>query len=124
MSHSSLSHTKHYLFFKCVNIVYFQSLASNFWFACDCLTDVVFLADLAIQLRTGYLEQGLMVYDSRKLAGHYLNSRSFLLDLAALTPLDLLQLRFGTNPLLRFPRFLKVTMFVLIIVPFVLTMFN
>lgn len=85
-----------------------QEIASNFWFLCDCLTDVAFLVDVAVQLRTGYLEQGLMVYDDKKLAAHYLRSREFLLDLAALIPLDLLQLRLGTHPLLRFPRFFKV----------------
>lgn len=37
-----------------------------------------------------------------------MRNRKFLLDLAALIPLDLLQLRLGTQPLLRFPRFLKV----------------
>lgn len=50
-----------------------------------------------------------MVYDSKKLACHYLRSRAFLLDLTALCPVDLLQLRFGPNPLLRCPRFLKVS---------------
>lgn len=68
----------------------------------------MFLLDIVVQLRTGYLEQGLMVYDSKKLACHYLRSRAFLLDLAALCPLDLLQFRFGYQPLLRCPRFLKV----------------
>ncbi|KAL1502487.1 hypothetical protein ABEB36_007622 [Hypothenemus hampei] len=85
-----------------------QAMVSNFWLACDSLSDLVFLLDLAVQFRTGYLEQGLMVYDSKKLACHYLRSRAFLLDLAAMCPVDLLQLRFGPNPLLRCPRFLKV----------------
>lgn len=86
----------------------FQALLSTFWLLCDSLSDVVFILDVGVQLRTGYLEQGLMVYDSKKLASHYLRSRAFLLDLAALCPLDLLQIRFGPQPLLRFPRFLKV----------------
>ncbi|XP_053672058.1 uncharacterized protein LOC128722228 [Anopheles nili] len=85
-----------------------QSNASRFWLSCDCLTDIVFIFDVAVQLRTGYLEQGLMVYDSKKLAGHYLRSRAFLLDLAALVPLDILQFRLGSQPMLRFPRFFKV----------------
>ncbi|XP_050083659.1 uncharacterized protein LOC126570157 isoform X2 [Anopheles aquasalis] len=85
-----------------------QSNANRFWISCDCLTDIVFIFDVAVQLRTGYLEQGLMVYDSKKLAGHYLRSRAFLLDLAALIPLDILQLRLGSQPMLRFPRFFKV----------------
>ncbi|XP_063930154.1 uncharacterized protein Cngl isoform X3 [Zophobas morio] len=85
-----------------------QNMVSNFWLSCDSLSDLVFLLDLVVQLRTGYLEQGLMVYDSKKLACHYLRSRAFLLDLAALCPLDLLQIRLGPQPLLRCPRFLKV----------------
>lgn len=85
-----------------------QELASNVWFVFDGLSDVAFIMDVIVQLRTGYLEQGLMVYDDKKLATHYLRSREFLLDLTALIPLDLLQLRFGTQPLLRFPRFFKV----------------
>ncbi|XP_066257899.1 uncharacterized protein Cngl isoform X2 [Euwallacea similis] len=85
-----------------------QEMISTFWLTCDSISDLAFLIDLAVQFRTGYLEQGLMVYDSKKLACHYLRSRAFLLDLTALCPVDLLQLRFGPNPLLRCPRFLKV----------------
>lgn len=51
------------------------------------------------------------VYDDKKLALHYMRSRRFLFDLTALIPLDLLQIRLGTQPLLRFPRFLKVSIF-------------
>ncbi|XP_045518453.1 uncharacterized protein LOC123710503 isoform X2 [Pieris brassicae] len=85
-----------------------QMMCHYFWLTCDGIGDLVFALDLVVQLRTGYLEQGLMVYDSKKLAKHYLTSRPFLLDLAALTPLDLLQLHIGINPIIRFPRFLKV----------------
>jgi len=85
-----------------------QSGATVLWFTCDGFSDAVFLLDVAVQFRTGYLEQGLMVYDSKKLAGHYIRSRSFLMDLFALLPLDFLQLYIGTHPILRFPRFLKV----------------
>lgn len=49
------------------------------------------------------------VYNDKKLALHYMRSRHFLLDIAALLPLELLQLKFGTQPLLRFPRFFKVS---------------
>ncbi|KAM3959539.1 LOW QUALITY PROTEIN: cyclic nucleotide-gated ion channel-like [Aphomia sociella] len=85
-----------------------QIMCHYFWLTCDGISDVVFALDLVVQLRTGYLEQGLMVYDSKKLAKHYLSSRPFLLDIASLTPLDLIQLKIGTNPIIRFPRFLKV----------------
>ncbi|XP_063628557.1 uncharacterized protein LOC134800041 [Cydia splendana] len=85
-----------------------QIMFHIFWLTCDGISDAVFALDLVVQLRTGYLEQGLMVYDSKKLAKHYLTSRSFLLDIASLTPLDLLQIKIGVNPIIRFPRFFKV----------------
>lgn len=40
-------------------------MAHYFWLTCDGISDVVFALDLVVQLRTGYLEQGLMV--SRRL---------------------------------------------------------
>lgn len=86
-----------------------QDMATTYWFTCDSLTDMVFILDIVVQFRTGYLEQGLMVYDSKKLARHYVQSRSFILDLMAMIPVQLLQLKIGTNPILRFPRFVKVS---------------
>ncbi|CAN7986252.1 unnamed protein product [Ixodes hexagonus] len=80
----------------------------HLWFVADGFSDLVYLLDIVVQFRTGYLEQGLMVCEARKLAGHYVRSRPFLMDLVALTPLDLLQFHFGVTPLLRFPRFIKV----------------
>ncbi|XP_032295766.1 uncharacterized protein Cngl isoform X3 [Drosophila virilis] len=85
-----------------------QQSVPTFWLICDSMTDVVFILDIIVQLRTGYLEQGLMVYDDRKLACHYVHSREFIFDMIALIPLDLLQLKMGTHPLLRFTRFFKV----------------
>uniref|UniRef100_A0A1I8M3P6 Uncharacterized protein n=1 Tax=Musca domestica TaxID=7370 RepID=A0A1I8M3P6_MUSDO len=85
-----------------------QQAVPTFWFLCDSVTDVVFVIDIIVQLRTGYLEQGLMVYDDKKLASHYIHSRNFVLDMISLVPFDLLQLRMGPQPLLRFTRFFKV----------------
>ncbi|XP_039960543.1 uncharacterized protein LOC120774809 isoform X2 [Bactrocera tryoni] len=85
-----------------------QQAVPIFWFVCDTLTDVVFVFDIVVQLRTGYLEQGLMVYDDKKLALHYIHSRDFFFDIISLIPLDLIQLKIGANPLLRFSRFFKV----------------
>ncbi|XP_068203411.1 uncharacterized protein [Palaemon carinicauda] len=72
------------------------------------MTDMIFVLDILVQFRTGYLEQGLIVRDFKKLANHYTHSRSFLLDLASLFPLDFLQFFIGFNPIIRFPRFIKV----------------
>jgi hypothetical protein len=38
-----------------------KELISDFWLVCDSMTDVIFVLDVVVQLRTGYLEQGLMV---------------------------------------------------------------
>ncbi|XP_037091222.1 cyclic nucleotide-gated cation channel alpha-3-like [Pollicipes pollicipes] len=85
-----------------------QRNVHRWWVACDVLSDLVYLSDIVVQLRTGYLEQGLMVYDSKKLARHYVFSRPFVLDLLAVLPVDMLQLVLGVYPMLRFPRFIKV----------------
>ncbi len=36
-------------------------MATGLWFTADGFSDVVFLLDVVVQFRTGYLEQGLMV---------------------------------------------------------------
>ncbi|KAI5724460.1 hypothetical protein M8J77_002908 [Diaphorina citri] len=84
-----------------------QENGAKFWFFCDYTTDTFIVLDILVQFRTGYLEQGLMVYNSMKLAGHYVKSRAFMLDIISLLPLDLLYFKIGVNPMLRFPRFLK-----------------
>ena len=86
----------------------FQSCSDTAWFIADVVCDVIYVVDIAVQFRTGYLERGLVVYDSTKLALHYVRSRNFVLDIVSLAPLDyLLQGYIGTHPLIRFPRFLK-----------------
>lgn len=77
------------------------------WFTADALCDLVYLLDVVVQLRTGYLERGLIVYDSLKLTKHYVYSRDFVLDALSLVPLDLVQIYIGIHPIIRFPRFLK-----------------
>lgn len=78
------------------------------WFCLDGLSDFVYICDIFVQFRTGYLQQGLMVYDSTKLCRNYLKDRYFIADLLSLLPLDFLQFHFGVHPMLRFPRFLKI----------------
>lgn len=86
-----------------------QSLFSFYWTIADSISDTIYLLDVFIQFRTGYLEQGLLVYDSKKLAINYLKSKNFLLDIFSLAPFELLQLHLGYSmPMLRFPRFFKV----------------
>ncbi|GFO44342.1 hypothetical protein PoB_007084700 [Plakobranchus ocellatus] len=85
-----------------------QQSCSECWFAFDALFDTIYILDIIIQFRTGYLDQGLMVYDSRKLRDRYTHSRIVYVDFLCLLPLDFLQLFIGIHPMIRFPRFLKV----------------
>ena len=78
------------------------------WLTMDAIVDVIYLMDIGIQLRTGYLEKGLIVYNSKKLSRHYIFSKYFFLDLVSLLPLDLLQFYIGIHPIIRFPRFVKI----------------
>lgn len=91
-----------------------QAASPAAWFTADTLTDITFYLDVVVQFRTGYLEQGLMVYNSRKLTSHYVKSKEFALDVVSITPLEYIYPLFVTNPsdkpILRFPRFLKVSL--------------
>jgi hypothetical protein len=75
----------------------------------DCVSDLIYFWDIVVQFRTGYLEQGLMVLESKKLAHHYINSVEFILDSISLMPLDFFLLsKFQRQPLFRFFRFFKI----------------
>ncbi|XP_046566899.1 cyclic nucleotide-gated channel rod photoreceptor subunit alpha-like isoform X3 [Haliotis rubra] len=85
-----------------------QSGCNYCWFTMDAFVDLLYLLDVLVQFRTGYLDQGLMVYDSKKLARRYLKSRTIYFDTLCLIPTDLIQFYIGIHPMIRFPRFLKV----------------
>ncbi|XP_075876479.1 cyclic nucleotide-gated cation channel-like [Nelusetta ayraudi] len=81
------------------------------WLVLDYLSDLVYLMDTCVRLRTGFLEQGLLVKDHAKLRENYVRTLQFKLDVLSILPTDLAyvstgihtpQLRF--NRLLRFPR--------------------
>ncbi|KAG5452317.1 Cyclic nucleotide-gated cation channel alpha-3 [Clonorchis sinensis] len=78
------------------------------WTLLDIIADLVYLLDIAVQMRSPYLDYGLVVVNGRKMIRHYTRSRNFRLDIISLLPLDLIQIKIGMQPLLRFPRFLKV----------------
>ncbi|PVD31716.1 hypothetical protein C0Q70_07134 [Pomacea canaliculata] len=85
-----------------------QQSCSACWITIDVVCDLVYLLDILVQFRTGYLNQGLMVYDSKKLALRYVRSKLLYVDALCLCPLDFIQLYIGLHPMVRFPRFLKV----------------
>jgi hypothetical protein len=85
-----------------------QIFYREYWIIADYVVDAIYALDILVQFRTGYLEQGLLVYNSKKLAINYSRSRNFLLDVFALAPLEIIQWKLQYDlPILRFPRFFK-----------------
>lgn len=100
-----------YNVWTCIARQAFRDLINGYemvWFITDGLCDFIYLIDILVQMRTGYLERGLIVYDSKKLARHYIYSRFFIIDLLSVLPLDVIQFFIGIHPVIRFPRFLKI----------------
>lgn len=90
----------------------YEELESRYrlhWFSMDLIADLLYLTDMLIQFRTGYLEQGLLVTNAKKICRKYMCSLSFFLDLTSLVPTELIVTISGFNyhPLIRFPRLIK-----------------
>ncbi|XP_062523816.1 cyclic nucleotide-gated cation channel alpha-3-like isoform X3 [Corticium candelabrum] len=80
----------------------------------DWLADFIYLADIAVQFHVGYLEQGILVQNTKKLRYHYSQDPNFYKDILSVFPvfiLEFLYWPFAELPLviLRFPRFLKIS---------------
>ncbi|XP_050702890.1 cyclic nucleotide-gated channel rod photoreceptor subunit alpha-like isoform X2 [Eriocheir sinensis] len=78
------------------------------WFALDYFADLIYVVDILFHFRTGYLEDGVLQTDSRKLRQHYMNSTTFYVDCLCLLPLDILYLSIGFKSILRCFRLVKI----------------
>ncbi|NXO39188.1 CNG3 protein, partial [Locustella ochotensis] len=79
------------------------------WFIIDYVSDAIYVADMFVRTRTGYLEQGLLVKEEKKLLEKYKKSFQFKLDFLSIIPTDLLYFKLGLNyPELRINRLLRV----------------
>ncbi|XP_008490131.2 cGMP-gated cation channel alpha-1 [Calypte anna] len=79
------------------------------WFIIDYISDAIYVVDMFVRTRTGYLEQGLLVNEKQKLREKYKSSFQFKLDFLSIIPTDLLYLKLGLNyPELRINRLLRV----------------
>ncbi|NXE90930.1 CNG3 protein, partial [Menura novaehollandiae] len=79
------------------------------WFIIDYVSDAIYVADMFVRTRTGYLEQGLLVKEEQKLQEKYKKSFQFKLDFLSIIPTDLLYFKLGFNyPELRINRLLRV----------------
>ncbi|KAM9741559.1 cyclic nucleotide-gated cation channel-like isoform 1-T2 [Menidia menidia] len=79
------------------------------WLVLDYICDGVYILDIAVRLHTGFLDQGLLVKDVRRLRETYVGTLQCKLDICSILPTDLLYLIVGTSytPLLRFNRLLR-----------------
>ncbi|KAM8808143.1 cyclic nucleotide-gated channel alpha-1 [Eudromia elegans] len=90
----------------------FEELQNDYlavWFIADYVSDIIYVADMFVRTRTGYLEQGLLVKEEEKLREKYKTSFQFKLDFLSIIPTDLLYFKLGLNyPELRINRLLRV----------------
>jgi len=72
-----------------------QEISMNAWFTLDYTCDIIYIIDIIVRMHEGYLEQGLMVRDSKRLRRNYLNSKHIFLDIVSILPTDLAYLILG-----------------------------
>lgn len=79
------------------------------WFTLDCCSDFLYILDMVVSAKTGYLEEGLLVRDFTKLRKNYLKSTTFKTDILSILPTDIFYVIVGIRmPELRFNRILRV----------------
>ncbi|CAD7668971.1 unnamed protein product [Nyctereutes procyonoides] len=87
-----------------------QSDYLEYWIIFDYLSDTVYLLDMFVRTRTGYLEQGLLVREEAKLIEKYKSNLQFKLDFLSVIPTDLLYFKLGWNyPEIRLNRLLRIS---------------
>lgn len=79
-----------------------------FWFTLDYTADLIYLLDLLISFRTGYLKDGVLQTNLVKIRFFYTNSTYFYLDCLSLLPLEFLYLSIGFVSAVRSVRLVKI----------------
>ncbi|KAL3879497.1 hypothetical protein ACJMK2_031793, partial [Sinanodonta woodiana] len=89
----------------------FWELQDNYtalWLTLDYLSDFIYILDMWVSTRTGYLEEGILVRDLAKLRKNYIRTTSFKTDILSILPTDLVYIVTGVNtPELRFNRLFR-----------------
>lgn len=81
------------------------------WFIFDYAADIIYLNDIFVNFRTGYLEDGVLQRDPKKIGIHYRESTLFYLDMLCLLPFDFLYLSFSYCSILRCNKLVKIYKF-------------
>lgn len=85
----------------------FQGEFAVVWFVFDYLCDVIYILDILICIRTGFLEQGILVDCKKRIAKTYLTSLYFFADVLSIVPTDIFFFVIGVKPILRLNRLIK-----------------
>ncbi|KAG5674239.1 hypothetical protein PVAND_004219 [Polypedilum vanderplanki] len=67
------------------------------WYTLDYLCDFIYLLDTLVHVHEGYLEQGLLVRDAKKLRQHYFSTSHWRLDVLSMLPTDFFYFWWGPN---------------------------
>nr|XP_039268986.1 cyclic nucleotide-gated olfactory channel-like isoform X1 [Styela clava] len=67
------------------------------WIALDYVFDGIYVLDMIVKLRTGFLEQGMLVQDTERLKQRYKKSLQFKFDVVSILPTDILYIFIGSN---------------------------
>lgn len=76
------------------------------WLTFDYFCDFLYILDIFVRMRTGFIMHGLMVTDSRLIFQTYIQKRQYM-DIISVIPLELLFFPTGYHVALRFNRLLK-----------------
>uniref|UniRef100_A0A665V4V6 Cyclic nucleotide gated channel subunit alpha 1a n=1 Tax=Echeneis naucrates TaxID=173247 RepID=A0A665V4V6_ECHNA len=80
-----------------------------YWMILDYTSDVIYLADMLVRTRTGYLEQGLVVKDEKLLRDRYVSTFQFRLDVLSMLPTDVFYFVLGLDyPEIRLNKLLRI----------------
>ncbi|XP_048582383.1 cGMP-gated cation channel alpha-1 isoform X2 [Nematostella vectensis] len=78
------------------------------WLVFDYFCDFLYVLDIIINFRTGFLEEGILVVDAKRVARHYAVSKNFIADLLSVFPTDILCVLYPERlPMLRINRLIK-----------------
>lgn len=66
-----------------------NNTAPPLWWFMDYFCDIIYILDIVVRAHEGYLDQGLLVTDPKKLRSHYLASKKWRIDVISLFPTDL-----------------------------------
>uniref|UniRef100_A0A4W4GT07 Cyclic nucleotide-binding domain-containing protein n=1 Tax=Electrophorus electricus TaxID=8005 RepID=A0A4W4GT07_ELEEL len=85
-----------------------QDTYTILWVILDYTSDALYYIDTYVRSRTGFLEQGLLVKDTKKLLNHYIKTPQFKYEILSMIPTDIIMLKVGyNNPELRFNRLFR-----------------